>query len=1342
LLAAGTLAALLLAVGTTVIGEVSEEAKQRRERGDFGLFSAPSITLEGNQVSCGLLGAGKVCKELNDSPSIPGGFWPKGSPNAYIFNTGLQVAGIIGSEGGGWANDTTAAFFFDPKGSTEHGDLIAPDLPSITGGAVQAGIVTSLNSEDIKDENWPIEAVIADTELYDPVLIGLKAASQEDSWTQYWDGNPARINGRQHPLGIKVTQRSHAWNFPRGNESLIYFTYEFENVSHRADFRDPNVLAFFGGDATQLPVDGYAINELYAAFGTDMDVTDDAGANFSTAILPFDIGISYHGGFNAPEFAYPPEIFQAPFFTRAPGIVGIKYLKSPINPQTGEEVGLTLFSWTINPSGTNPGFPDAPDDRALWRYLSGNLDPAAGDFPCNVTPEVDVPNPDLIERSVCFMNQSADDTRFYMASGPFTLAPQEKAKIVVAYIMAPTVETMPDGSLSGVTANSSNDDANPPGIPSFHPGFASARGCLPDGTDCSVFNPASTNIVKSIEKGAGWVSYEGPAPTGRATGALEGPENKLDEAFVETVPGSLLDRALVAQAVFDNKFLLGFAPEQPVAVYLVPGDNQVSILWEASPSEETGDPFFSVAQDEQSLLYNPNYRGDPDGDAPGDVEGYRIYRRTLAGEAPLLVHQEDYADTRFFDFTCETVLPTESGFSDEGDGFAPGEECLIDSDDPLERFITSDGLVFNNGGPGGAPGAGTARLSNGDVIYITELGVVDDEGTTQPLTDTGVGFAWTDTDVQNNFAYEYAVEAFDVNSPKSASNTLRSARVFQTVIPRADVVSVFAELSVEMFGGDGEPLDPTQGVVIDAETGIFDPMPPSNGVEASFFPEIAALLPAFERGVRIDSMVPDFQERTACVATDGFQGWSFRSGCYKLYVTGITDGDETPFVISETSVSWARGFGNGDGVQRIIILNTEVPLDHDALVRNGVDTTTTGLAQAIGNFDEHLNYSSFEGQQNRRAVRTRTIHQGSRWFSGTVNTTPDPAMYIRVGHLAEVDSVWAPIHHTQMDSEGVTGTSCENCIANSGTVQYFGYLLAFLGRAADVQFTWGDGTFASVRDVTHNVDLPFHPDYRAGTWGFLNGDCSENDVVDWEDYFCVGESAIYFQASDNAGLPANQPGSVLSLEATPQLVQVALNTTSPATATGTGFALYINGERYFFLADELPPDGTVWTLRTHTGSVRTSTASYLTDDPSGYSYVPVYDNGGEASGLRPPVPGTSYVAASVSPTTLDAPLDLTLVHVVPDPYLGSSQLDLGPTEKRLQFVNLPAEATIRIYTLTGVLVDVIDHNDVTGGGRADWDLRNRNDNFVASGVYFFHVITPGKEEYVGKFTVVNFGAQN
>ena len=51
---------------------------------------------------------------------------------------------------------------------------------------------------------------------------------------------------------------------------------------------------------------------------------------------------------------------------------------------------------------------------------------------------------------------------------------------------------------------------------------------------------------------------------------------------------------------------------------------------------------------------------------------------------------------------------------------------------------------------------------------------------------------------------------------------------------------------------------------------------------------------------------------------------------------------------------------------------------------------------------------------------------------------------------------------------------------------------------------------------------------------------------------------------------------------------------------------------------------------------------------------------------------------------------------------------------------------------------VIEHNDPLGGAEAQWDLRNRNNQFVASGVYFYVVEAANGQKHTGKFTVVQF----
>ncbi len=61
---------------------------------------------------------------------------------------------------------------------------------------------------------------------------------------------------------------------------------------------------------------------------------------------------------------------------------------------------------------------------------------------------------------------------------------------------------------------------------------------------------------------------------------------------------------------------------------------------------------------------------------------------------------------------------------------------------------------------------------------------------------------------------------------------------------------------------------------------------------------------------------------------------------------------------------------------------------------------------------------------------------------------------------------------------------------------------------------------------------------------------------------------------------------------------------------------------------------------------------------------------------------------------------------------------------------------VRIYSVSGILLAVLEHNDPTGGGEATWDLRSRNGHLVATGVYIYHVETAAGQEKVGRFTVV------
>jgi len=126
--------------------------------------------------------------------------------------------------------------------------------------------------------------------------------------------------------------------------------------------------------------------------------------------------------------------------------------------------------------------------------------------------------------------------------------------------------------------------------------------------------------------------------------------------------------------------------------------------------------------------------------------------------------------------------------------------------------------------------------------------------------------------------------------------------------------------------------------------------------------------------------------------------------------------------------------------------------------------------------------------------------------------------------------------------------------------------------------------------------------------------------------------------------------------------------------------------------------------------------------------------------------------------------DFSMISVVPNPYIASSILDLSTDSRRIEFVNLPDKCTIRIYSMGGNLVNVLNHiginrhgwgdykdwdrldinsqpRDLQGydnhGGTEPWNLRNRFGQTVASGLYFYVVTDSRGKKHTDKFYIIN-----
>jgi hypothetical protein len=104
------------------------------------------------------------------------------------------------------------------------------------------------------------------------------------------------------------------------------------------------------------------------------------------------------------------------------------------------------------------------------------------------------------------------------------------------------------------------------------------------------------------------------------------------------------------------------------------------------------------------------------------------------------------------------------------------------------------------------------------------------------------------------------------------------------------------------------------------------------------------------------------------------------------------------------------------------------------------------------------------------------------------------------------------------------------------------------------------------------------------------------------------------------------------------------------------------------------------------------------------------------------------------------------IHVVPNPFVSQSASDFGyrpttndPSTDRIIFVNLPEDATVRIYTLTGDLIKTLrTTRDARLGWEkvASWNIITENMQGIVSGLYLYVVSAPGQSDFIGKFAVV------
>lgn len=147
----------------------------------------------------------------------------------------------------------------------------------------------------------------------------------------------------------------------------------------------------------------------------------------------------------------------------------------------------------------------------------------------------------------------------------------------------------------------------------------------------------------------------------------------------------------------------------------------------------------------------------------------------------------------------------------------------------------------------------------------------------------------------------------------------------------------------------------------------------------------------------------------------------------------------------------------------------------------------------------------------------------------------------------------------------------------------------------------------------------------------------------------------------------------------------------------------------------------------------------------------------EFNPANPPQPGNLFSLETVkpkAPTVKDkyaftfkasvvnnevANSSLNKIRVVPNPYVVSSlyEPEFGELRReplrQIQFINLPPECTIHIFTVDADLVKTINHS--SSNGTEVWDLRSEGGREISAGMYIYVVKTSGGE-FIDRFAVI------
>lgn len=278
-------------------------------------------------------------------------------------------------------------------------------------------------------------------------------------------------------------------------------------------------------------------------------------------------------------------------------------------------------------------------------------------------------------------------------------------------------------------------------------------------------------------------------------------------------------------------------------------------------------------------------------------------------------------------------------------------------------------------------------------------------------------------------------------------------------------------------------------------------------------------------------------------------------------------------------------------------------------------------------------------------------------------------------------------------------------------------------KGDSVRIVYAVGANGISRDLAIEKGLEWRDWYRGGSSTF--DDAAKNDLL------ATGKDSL-FQTMDRALLAWNNnldiadplPAPDLEIVSGPNRVALSWEDMSAVNDWDSGqpdLAFYrVYRKRGAYLVDtynELRPDGNhiLWEVIAEVNPDQTEYTDIDVIRGEAYHYaVTAVDNQGLESSKY--ANRAEIAAFAFEPGAEDA----NSVRIVPNPYIRKAEdFNFTENDNQLLFVNLPPFCTLRIFTVTGDLVQTIEHQ--SGSADEKWDQVTESNQYVASGVYILQI---------------------